>query len=101
VARDGDRDGIPNVLLEAMAMGLPVVSTGHSSIPELVQDRRNGLLVEPGDRDALTSALAALLDDPALCRRMGQAGRRKVSQDFDVQRNVRQLFDMFVHSVGG
>src|SRR6185295_11456421 len=58
VAADGDRDGIPNVLVEAMAMGRPVVSTRVSGIPELIQDGENGRLVEPGDPEALSAALA-------------------------------------------
>jgi len=95
-AKDGDRDGIPNVLLEAMAMQVPVVSTRHSGIPELVQDRINGLLVPPGDEDTLTNALAELLDAPALRTQLGQLGRQTVMKDFDVERNVRHLFDLFV-----
>jgi glycosyltransferase involved in cell wall biosynthesis len=96
LARDGDRDGIPNVLLEAMAMELPVVSTDHSGIPELVQDRINGLLVPPGDEEALASALIELLSDVGLRTRLGQQGRETVLKDFDVECNVRRLFDLFV-----
>ena len=96
LSKDGDRDGIPNVLLEAMAMQVPVVSTRHSGIPELVQDRVNGLLVPPGDEEALTIALAELLDNPDLRGKLGQRGRQKVVKDFDVERNARHLFDLFV-----
>lgn len=96
VAPDGDRDGIPNVLAEAMAMELPVVSTNHSGIPELVQDKVNGFLVPPNDENALTDALAQLLDNPALCKELGERGRQKVLEDFDVERNVRRLYYLFV-----
>lgn len=96
LSKDGDRDGIPNVLLEAMAMQIPVVSTRHSGIPELVQDRVNGLLVSPNDVEALTDALAELLDDPDLRAQLGKQGQRKVVKDFDVEHNVRRLFDLFV-----
>jgi len=101
-ARDGDRDGIPNVLAEAMAMQLPIVSTRHSGIPELVEDKISGLLVPTNDEEALAEALAKLLDNPALRRRLGQRGRQKVLEDFDVERNVQRLFDLFVacRSVG-
>jgi glycosyltransferase involved in cell wall biosynthesis len=97
VAQDGDRDGIPNVLIEAMAMQIPVVSTDHSSIPELVQTSVTGLLVPPKDKQALAEALAHLLDDQSLCQEMGQRGRQKVLKDFDVDRNVRRLYDLFVN----
>ncbi|MGE5227564.1 MAG: glycosyltransferase [Planctomycetaceae bacterium] len=95
-ASDGDRDGIPNVILEAMAMGLPVVSTRHSGIPEAVQDGLTGLLVEPGGVAALADALAALLDDPARREQMGTAGRQRVASLFDARTNVARLVEGFV-----
>jgi len=88
---DGDIDGIPNVLAEAMAMELPVVSTRLSAIPELVRDGENGLLVSPGDPEALAGALARLLDCPSLGRELGRNGRRFVLESFDVTRNVRRF----------
>lgn len=89
VAADGDRDGIPNVLLEAMAMGLPVVASRVSGIPELVQHGRNGLLVEPDDAVGLADAIADVLDDRALGARLGQAARASVAESFDNDRNLR------------
>lgn len=91
---DGDIDGIPNVLAEAMAMELPVVSTRLSAIPELVQDGVNGLLVSPGDPAELAAALARLLDCPPLGRELGRNGRRAVLETFDVERNVRRFAAM-------
>ncbi len=88
---DGDRDGIPNVILEAMAMELPVVSTRHSGIPEVVQDGVNGLLVPPGDAVALATALAQLLDDPELQVRLGKNGRQTVMAHFDLAANTERL----------
>lgn len=95
VAQDGDQDGLPNVLIEAMAMQLPVVTTHLSGIPELVQHRVNGLLVPPGEEEALAGSLAELLDNPALRRQLAQHGRDKVARDFDIQRNARTLLDLF------
>jgi glycosyltransferase involved in cell wall biosynthesis len=101
MAEDGDRDGIPNVLIESMAMKLPVVSTYLSGIPELVDDNVNGLLVSPGDEEALTQALANLIDNAAWRTELGEAGRQTVLQGFDVERNVRRMFELFVRAQEG
>jgi glycosyltransferase involved in cell wall biosynthesis len=88
---DGDRDGFPNVLAEAMAMQVPVVSTAISAIPELLEDHRNGLMVQAGDVVALADSIALLLDDPALRAELASEGRRTVLERFDVERNVQQF----------
>jgi glycosyltransferase involved in cell wall biosynthesis len=75
VLPDGDRDGVPNVLLEAMAVGVPVVATTVSGIPEVVTDGETGRLVLPQRPDLLADALAQLLTDPAARTRLGEAGR--------------------------
>jgi glycosyltransferase involved in cell wall biosynthesis len=80
VLPNGDRDGIPNVLLEAMAVGLPVVATSVSGIPEVVTDGETGRLVPPRRPDLLADALAQLLTDPAARTRFGEAGRRHVHE---------------------
>lgn len=90
-AANGDRDGIPNVILEAMAMELPVVSTRHSGIPEAVDDGISGLLVPQRDVAALADAIERLLGDGGLRRRMGRAGRQIVVSRFDVATNVKLL----------
>ena len=91
VGSDGNRDGLPTVLLEAMASGLPAVSTSLTGVPEIIDDGINGLLVEPEDVEELARALAALLKDESLRREMGRAARRKVEEVFDVHKNVAQL----------
>jgi len=78
VAPDGDRDGVPVALMEAMARGVPVVTTPVGGIPELVEDGRTGLLVPPDDPLALREALARLAADPELRRNLGRAGREHV-----------------------
>lgn len=95
VTADGDRDGIPNVLVEAMACALPVVSTAVAGIPELVQHDHNGLLVAPHDVDGLVAALAALLDDPARRERLGAAARRTVVERFSLHVAVREIAALF------
>jgi glycosyltransferase involved in cell wall biosynthesis len=94
IAADGDRDGIPNVLLEAMAFGLPVVATQVSGIPELVEHRRNGLLVEPDDPAALADAVTLLLDQPVLGRSLGSAARQTVTTRFDNDHNLQQVLHL-------
>ncbi len=96
---DGDRDGIPNVILEALAMQLPVISTAHSGIPEVIQNGVNGLLVSPTDAPALASALVRLIDNPGLRRTLGATGRQVVLDRFDLERNVRCLFQEFQRSI--
>ncbi len=91
IAADGDRDGIPNVLLEAMAMGLPVVASRVSGIPELVGDLHNGLLVEPDAPELLAAAIARLLAEPALCTGLGCRARETVTESFDNDINLRLL----------
>lgn len=93
VAADGQMEGIPVALMEAMAAGRPVVASSLSGIPELVQDRVSGLLVPPGDAAALATAIASLLADPEWARRMGQAGRRTVERDFRLSACVSQLLE--------
>jgi glycosyltransferase involved in cell wall biosynthesis len=91
-----DRDGIPNVLVEAMAAGTPVVSTCISGIPELIKSGVNGLLVPPDDPVALAGALRTLHCDTALAARLGSAGRATVQDHFDGDRLARRLADLFV-----
>ncbi len=91
IGLDGDRDGIPNVLLEAMAMELPVVSTRVSGIPEVVQHEQTGLLVDPDRPADLADAIARLFADAPLRARLGRAGRLTVQAHFDNDRNLKLL----------
>jgi colanic acid/amylovoran biosynthesis glycosyltransferase len=88
---DGRREGIPVALMEAMMCGLPVVASGLSGIPELVDHGRTGYLVPPGDPWSLADRLEALAASPELRTRMGAAGRGKVLTDFDLTRTARLL----------
>ena len=93
--KQGKREGIPVALMEAMACGLPVVSSAISGIPELVEDGRTGVLVPPQDSVALADALQRLARDSDLRSRMGRAGREKVLREFDLRTNTRELLKLF------
>ena len=95
VAAGGDRDGIPNVVLEAMAAGLPVVATGVSGIPEAVSHDVTGLLVEPDSPSSLATALERVLTDAGLAGRFGAAGRARIAEEFTLavaSQRLRALF---------
>lgn len=96
IADNNDRDGIPNVLVEAMASGLPVISTNISGIPELIEHGVNGLLTPQKDAHALAGAIAQLLDAPALRRELGDAAREKVRRSFDAESNIQALHRLFL-----
>lgn len=100
VLENGDRDGIPNVLVEAMSMGLPVVSTTISGIPELVEHESNGLLVPPRDVPALAHALATLLTNVDQRRELGDAAHRAVTERFDLAQNAARLEALFAATLG-
>ena len=88
-------EGIPVVLMEAMALGRPVVTTRIAGIPELVEDGVSGLLVAPGHVEELVEALEALATDPERRRELGERGRERVLAEFDVNRSARRLRDLF------
>ena len=90
-AATGDEEGLPTVVLEAMAQGTPVIGSRHSGIVEAVTDDQDGLLVPPGDPQALAGAIGRLTRDPALRRRLGVAARHTVVQRFDARTQSRCL----------
>lgn len=98
-AGDGDQEGIPNVLKEAMATGIPVLATRHSGIPELVEDGESGYLVPERDSAALAEKLVKLIDRPDLWPSLGRAGRAKVEAEFDSRKLNDELVDLY-RSVG-
>lgn len=95
IAPDGDRDGIPVALMEAMSAGIPVVTTPVAGIPELVVDGETGLLVPTADSEELAAALERLMDDPALRRRLSARARSHVIQHFDEGATGTRLVEIF------
>ncbi|MHC1728486.1 MAG: glycosyltransferase family 4 protein [Syntrophobacteraceae bacterium] len=92
----GNHDGIPYALIEAMAMGIPVVSTYIGGIPELIHNGETGLLVQPDEPDALAEAMAGIIQDGHLSKRLSEAGRDFVMREFNVSRSANQLFELFM-----
>ncbi len=91
LAANGDRDGIPNVLLESMAMGVPVVATRFSAIPELVEDFKTGLLVPPGQPEKMAYAMKQLLTDEDLRQTVINEARKRIERDFDNSKLIMDL----------
>jgi colanic acid/amylovoran biosynthesis glycosyltransferase len=91
VDADGGMDNLPTVIMEAMATGLPVISTAIGGIPEMVNENETGFLVPPGDAVALADAIEKLISDATLAQKMGRAGYQRAQKLFSIERNVREL----------
>jgi len=94
-AKDNDVDGLPQMLMEAVACGLPVISTRLSGIPDLVIDGKTGVLVEPGNVQHLADAVESLMNDPARAARLAAAGRQWVVEKFDISKSLQPLIALF------
>lgn len=94
-------EGLPVVLMEAMAMEIPCVAPWVNGIPEIVTHETDGLLVAPGDAEALARAIDSLMDDAELRRTLGQKARLKILEKFDLRRNTEHLADVFWRRLGG
>jgi glycosyltransferase involved in cell wall biosynthesis len=95
VGEDGDRDGLPNVIQEALALGTPVISTDVTGIPEVVRDGETGLQVPQKDPRALAQALERLLLDPDLRVGLAAEARRLIEAEFDIRRNTARRRALF------
>ena len=88
-------EGIPVVLMEAMAMEIPCVTTRITGIPELIRDQVNGLLVRPSSNEELAEAIARLMDDSNLRRELGTSARQRILESYDLRKNIAQLGSIF------
>jgi len=99
IADDGDRDGLPNVLMEAQSLGVACISTTVSAIPELITNERTGLLVPPESPSEMTAALETLCRDPELRRSMADAGMKRVRTEFKLDKGIEKLLNLFSRTV--
>jgi len=95
IAKNGDRDGIPNVLVESLAMGVPAISTDVSAIPELIRDNLTGKIITPENSKAMADAIENLLRDSVLRQTIMAAGKKQVKEHFDNTRLTAKLGDIF------
>lgn len=100
IAPDGDRDGLPNVVVEALSQGLPVVATRMAALSEIVEDGVNGRLVPPEDPAALALALEELVQEPAARRRLGLAGMGRVAAGWDLETGVDRVAALLREALG-
>ena len=97
VAGDGDSEGTPVAVLEASAAGLPVISTQHAGIPDVILNNISGILVEEGDVVGMAKAMTKLASDVSLAEKMGQAGREHIRKNFTMTRHIKVLNEIFVN----
>jgi len=90
-----DTEGLPLSVLEAMAHGLPIIASRVGGIPELIDDEKEGLLVEPGDADALSTAIQRLWRDRALCHRLGEAARLRAASHFSIAETTEKYEQLY------
>ncbi|MFC6386036.1 glycosyltransferase [Sporolactobacillus kofuensis] len=100
-AKDGNQEGIPNVLKEALATGLPVVSTLHAGIPELVRNEQSGLLVPERDTDAMAHALLQLIRNPDQWHKMAKKGRKTIKRSFNTETQINELEHIYDLVING
>ena len=96
VGSDGNRDGLPTILLEAMALGTPCVSTDVTGIPEVVQHEQTGLIATQHDPSSLADQIERLLDNPALGVTLAERARQLIETEFDIQQNTTQMREIFL-----
>jgi len=99
IGRDGNQEGIPNAMLEAMATGLPVFATEHGGIPEAVENRVSGVLVAEGDHEKLAAALLDSVQDPGFLARIARTGAEMVRKNFDLRLQAQRLEEIYLRTM--
>ena len=101
IDENGDRDGLPNVIVEAQSQRLPVISTKSPAFPELIEDGKNGILIDPNDAFALKSAIVSLGENPKKRNEMGQVGEQKVRTEFSHTSTIGIIVGLLNKSLDG
>lgn len=99
IAENGDRDGLPNVIVEAMTLGIPVISTGISAIPEMIENRHTGLLVKDKDANAIVSAVKELISDENLYSSIVENAKRKIKSELEIQHCTDHLINVYENNM--
>lgn len=94
-AEDGTQDIVPNSIMEAMAMMLPVISTNQTAIPEMIENSVSGILISPKDEHALAEAMICLINDEELRKKLGENARKRIEERFDIRKNIIQYVELF------
>ena len=101
IGEDGNQEGVPNAMLEAMATGMPIVATRHGGIPEAVEDDVSGILVQEGDWESLASRMLDLARDPAAFSAMSRATQVAVEEKFEQAGQIRALEEFYSEAIRG
>jgi len=96
VATDGDEEGIPMTIMEAAGVGLPIISTKHKGIQEIITDKSSGLLVPERDTDSIAQSLKVLISDPNLCNFLGSNARKKILSEFNLDIQNDKMFEIYL-----
>ena len=99
IAENGDRDGLPNVIVEAMTLGIPVISTGISAIPEMIENRHTGLLVKDKDANAIVNAIKELISDENLYTSIVENAKKKIKSELEIRHCTDHLIDVYQNNI--
>ena len=99
IAKNGDRDGLPNVIVEAMVLGIPVISTKISAIPEMIENKQTGLLVKDKDANAIVKAVKELINDKSLYNSIVENAKNKIISELEIQYCTDSLIHVFQNNL--
>ncbi|MFH1175277.1 MAG: glycosyltransferase family 4 protein [bacterium] len=99
IAKNGDQEGIPTAIMEAMLCGLPVIATFHSGIPEIIENKVSGILVPERDSERLAEAMEFLAKNPEICQRFSENGRKAIKEKFNLKKQVKKIEEVYMEMI--